>query len=129
MLVAGEVIVERLFRRHARLLELDDHQRQTVHEADQVWPVGVERSGDRHLAHEAERSRVSSSTAAEIASGGSEGFNRSSAARNRGSSTASPFVSRPSRIIGEVSDKIVGSRCEVKKGERDFRHGEYGEAS
>ena len=44
----------------------------------------------------AERSRVSSSTAAVIASGGSAGFNRSNAARNRDTSTTSPFVSRPS---------------------------------
>ena len=44
----------------------------------------------------AERSRVNSSTAAEMASGGSAGFSRSNAARNRDTNTTSPFVSRPS---------------------------------
>ena len=42
----------------------------------------------------AERSRVNSSTAAVMASGGSAGFDRSNAARNRDTSTTSPFVSR-----------------------------------
>ena len=42
----------------------------------------------------AERSRVNSSTAAVMASGGSAGFNRSNAARNRDTNTTSPFVSR-----------------------------------
>jgi len=42
----------------------------------------------------AERSRVISSTAAVMASGGSAGFNRSNAAHNRDTNTTSPFVSR-----------------------------------
>ena len=44
----------------------------------------------------AERSRVNSSMALEIASGGNKGFNFYSAARSRGTSTTSPGVSRPS---------------------------------
>jgi len=42
----------------------------------------------------AERSRVNSSTAAVMASGGSAGSNRSNAARDRDTNTTSPFVSR-----------------------------------
>ena len=42
-LVAGEVVVERLLRRHAGLLQLDDHEGQAVDEADQIRPAGVER--------------------------------------------------------------------------------------
>jgi hypothetical protein len=42
----------------------------------------------------AERSRVNSSTAVVMASGGNAGFNRSNAARNRDTNTTSPFVSR-----------------------------------
>ena len=42
----------------------------------------------------AERSRVNSSTAAGMASGGSAGSNRSSAERNRDTNPTSPFVSK-----------------------------------
>jgi hypothetical protein len=41
----------------------------------------------------AERSRVNSSTAAVMVSGGSAGFDRSNAARKRETNTTSPFVS------------------------------------
>ena len=45
----------------------------------------------------AERSRVNSSTAAAIASGGKAGFNRFKAAWSSGTNTTSPVVSRPNR--------------------------------
>ena len=41
-------------RRHAGLLQLDDHQRQAVDEADQIGPAGVERPGDAELADQQE---------------------------------------------------------------------------
>jgi hypothetical protein len=40
--------------RHAGLLQLDDHQRQAVDEADQIRPAGVERAGDAELAGQQE---------------------------------------------------------------------------
>jgi hypothetical protein len=53
-LVVGEVLVESRARRHAHLLELDDHPGQTVDEAHEVRPAGVERTDDAELAHEQE---------------------------------------------------------------------------
>ncbi len=54
MLVAGDVLVERLFRRHTWLLQLDNDQGQTVDEADEIRPAGVERSRDVELTDEQE---------------------------------------------------------------------------
>ena len=42
MFVARQVFVERRVRGHAGLLQLDDHQRQAVDEAQQIRPVGVQ---------------------------------------------------------------------------------------
>jgi hypothetical protein len=60
--------------------------------------IQVRRTGARFAASRlmADRSRASSSTAAEMASGGNAGFNRPNAARNRETNTTSPFVSRSS---------------------------------
>ena len=58
----------------------------------------------------AERSRVNSSTAAVIASGGSAGFNRSNAARNRDTNTTSPFVSRLSEAPSPIGWERVAER-------------------
>jgi hypothetical protein len=41
-------------RGHAGLLQLDDHQRQAVDEADQIRAAGVERAGDAKLADQQE---------------------------------------------------------------------------
>src|SRR5947207_781172 len=54
MFVAGDVFIERRTRRHARFLEFHQHERQTVHESDQIRPAGVERPGDCHLTNEKE---------------------------------------------------------------------------
>ena len=54
VLVAREVVVERLLGRNPRLLQLHHHQRQTVHESDEIGAAGVERPGDRHLADQQE---------------------------------------------------------------------------
>lgn len=54
MLVAGDVVIERRARRHARLLQLDDHQRQAIDETDQIRPAGVERAGHAELADQQE---------------------------------------------------------------------------
>ena len=53
-LVVRQVLVERRARGHAGLLQLDDHQRQAVDEADQIRPAGVERAGDAELADQQE---------------------------------------------------------------------------
>ena len=50
----GEVFVEGGSRRHAGLLELDDHPRQSINEADQVGPAGIERTGYAELADQQE---------------------------------------------------------------------------
>ncbi len=49
VLVARQVLIERLPRRHPRLLQLDHHPRQPVHEPDQIRPARIELPGDRHL--------------------------------------------------------------------------------
>ena len=54
LLVVRQVLVERRARGHAGLLQLDDHQRQAVDEADQIRPAGVERAGDAELADQQE---------------------------------------------------------------------------
>ena len=53
-LVVRQVLVERRARGHAGLLQLDDHQRQAVDEADQIRAAGVERAGDAELADQQE---------------------------------------------------------------------------
>ena len=53
-LVVRQVLVERCARGHAGLLQLDDHQRQAVDEADQIRPAGVKRAGDAELADQQE---------------------------------------------------------------------------
>ena len=50
MPVMRQDFVERRARGHARVLQLDDQQRQGVEEADQIRPAGVERAGDAELA-------------------------------------------------------------------------------
>jgi hypothetical protein len=52
--VGSAELVERRACEHAGLLQLDDHQRQAVDEADQVRPAGVERAGDAELADQQE---------------------------------------------------------------------------
>ena len=54
MLVARKVVVERLLSRNPRFLQLNDHERQAVHKADEVRADGVERPGHGHLAHQQE---------------------------------------------------------------------------
>ena len=54
MLVACKVVVERLLGRNPRFLQLNDHERQAVHKADEVRADGVERPGHGHLAHQQE---------------------------------------------------------------------------
>ena len=49
-LVVRQVFIERRARGHAGLLQLDDHQRQAVDEADQIRAAGVERARDAELA-------------------------------------------------------------------------------
>jgi len=49
-----QVLVERRARGHAGLLQLDDHQRQAVDEADQIRSADVERAGDAELADQQE---------------------------------------------------------------------------
>ena len=51
-LAVRQVFVEGCARGHAGLLQLDDHQRQAVDEADQIRSAGVERAGDTELADE-----------------------------------------------------------------------------
>ena len=49
-----QILVERRARGHTGLLQLDDHQRQAVDEADQIRPAGVERARDAELADQQE---------------------------------------------------------------------------
>ena len=58
----------------------------------------------------AKRSRVKSSTAVVMASGGNAGFNRPNAARNREINTTSPFVSRPSEAPSPIGLERVAAR-------------------
>jgi hypothetical protein len=60
----------------------------------------------------AERSRVNSSTAAVIASGGNAGFNRSNAARKRDTNTTSPFVSRNNVPVAPKVSSIADTVCQ-----------------
>jgi hypothetical protein len=48
------VVVERLLRRHAWLLQLDDYQRKPVDEPDEIGTAGIERAGDAESAREQE---------------------------------------------------------------------------
>ena len=63
------------------------------------------------------RFRVSDSIASATASGWAIGFSRSSAARNRGTSTTSAVVSRPSVPVGPIasSDADTVSQPSVAK--------------
>ena len=54
LLVARQVFVERRARGNARLLQLDDHERQAVDEANQIRATGVERARDAELADQQE---------------------------------------------------------------------------
>ena len=56
----------------------------------------------------AERSRVNSSTAAVMASGGSAGFNRSNAARKRDTNCHGPAKLREQRYGGLLDKLILG---------------------
>ena len=60
----------------------------------------------------AERSRVNSSTAAVMASGGSAGLNRSNAARNRDPNTTSPFVSRSNVPVAPKVSSNADTVCQ-----------------
>jgi len=53
-LVVHQVLVERRARWHTGLLQLDDHQRQSVDEAHQIRAAGVERARDAELADQQE---------------------------------------------------------------------------
>jgi hypothetical protein len=52
--VVGEVLVEGGPRRHAGFLEFDHHPRQSIDEADQVGPAGIEHTGHAELADQHE---------------------------------------------------------------------------
>ena len=60
----------------------------------------------------AEQSRVNSSTAAVLASGGSAGFSRPNTARDRDTNTTSPFV-LPALGFVRIGEKLppVGRNC------------------
>ena len=47
----GQAIVERHVRGYARILQIGDHQREVIDEAEQIWPVGVVLARDIELAH------------------------------------------------------------------------------
>ena len=46
------------FRRHAWLLQFNNHERQAIHEPDDVGPARVQRSGDDELIHQQEIIRL-----------------------------------------------------------------------
>ncbi len=60
----------------------------------------------------AERSRVNSSPTAVMASGGSAGFNHSSAARNRDTNTTSPFVSHSNVPVAPKDSSNADTVCQ-----------------
>ena len=62
MPVMRQDFVERRARGHARVLQLDGHQRQAVDEADQIRPTGVERARDNELRSGSNQSLVKVNT-------------------------------------------------------------------